>query len=86
MYTYNDWHSVRELLILLVFCLFVVYAVLTGVWQDRKARQVATRIALRDQQLPVAPKLARDGDGRAAETHPARWEKMPVAGSARRAA
>jgi hypothetical protein len=86
MYTYNDWHSVRELLILLVFCLFVVYAVLTGLWRARKTRQMATRIALQDQLPPVAPKLARGGDGRAAEMLLAHWEKMPAADSARRAA
>ena len=86
MYTYHDWHMVRELLILLLFCLFVVYAVLTGAWQDRKARQKATRIAQQNQLLPEVTKLARDGDGRAAETHQARWEGMPVADSARRAA
>ena len=83
MYTYHDWHLVRELLILLVFCLFVVYAVLTGAWQDRKARQKETRVSQQNQLLPVATKLARNANGRATQTRPARWEEMPVPDSAR---
>ncbi len=86
MYTYYDWRLVRELLILLVFCLFVVYAVLAGAWQDRKARQRVARIAQQDQPLPVTTKLARNPDGHAAEAQPARWEEMSVPGSARGAA
>ena len=86
MYAYHDWHLVRELLILVVACLFVVYAVVTGAWQDRKARQMATRMVLQDQLLPLAPTSARNGDGRAAETRPARWEEMPIPDSARRVA
>jgi len=86
MYAYHDWHLVRELLILLVACLFVVYAVLTGAWQDRKATRKATRVAQHAQPLPVAPTSARKGDGRAAETRPARWEELSVPDSARRVA
>jgi hypothetical protein len=80
MYTYYDWHFVREMLILLAVCLFVVYAVLTGAWQDRKARRNTTRIAQQDPPLPVATKLVRILDGHSAETQPARWKEMPVPG------
>jgi cytochrome oxidase assembly protein ShyY1 len=86
MYEYHDWHLVRELLILLVTCLFVVYAVLMGVWQERKPGRMAARIAQQDHTLPLAPTSARKGDGRAAETRPARWEEMPVPDSARQVA
>ena len=67
MYTYYDWHLVRELLILLVFCLFVVYAVLIALWQDRKAKRLANRMTEAHEPLSVARTMARDGNSRGAE-------------------
>jgi hypothetical protein len=86
MDTFDNWHLVRGLVVLLAFCLFVFFAFLAGVWQNWNAKRQARRMTEQDQSLSVEPKMARGGEGRAAERQPAQWEERPVADPARRAA
>jgi hypothetical protein len=79
MYAYHDWHLARELLVLLVTCLFVVYAALIAVWQERKPRRTTAPTAPQDQSFPVARRSERDSDGRTVETLRARWNDPPAA-------
>ena len=73
MYTYYDWHLVRELLLLLVFCLFAIYAVLTGMAQDRKAKRDVRRMTEQDAPPLVQRQILswRCQSSRAAATRPA---------------
>ena len=59
MDTFDNWHLVRELVVLLAFCLFVFFAFLAGVWQSWNAKRQARRMTEQDQPLSVEPKMAR---------------------------
>ncbi len=86
MDTYYDWHLIRGLLLLLVFGLFVIYAVLTGMAQDRKAKRDVRRMTEQDVPPSVDPKIFGGSADRAAEPRRARIEDRIDSGPARRAA
>ena len=89
MDTYYDWHLIRGLLFLLVFGLFVIYAVLTGMAQARKAKRDVRRMTEQDAPPSVQRQISHSGDGRPARParpQQSRREDSAVAGSARQAA
>lgn len=47
MDTFDNWHLVHGLVVLLAFCLFVFFAFLAGVWQNRNAKRQAKRMTER---------------------------------------
>ena len=85
MDSYNDWQLIRELLLLAVFCLFVVWAILAGARQNRNAKRQIRRMTEQDDSVAV-PKMTRGGDGRTVAYKGASREAIPVAGVARHAA
>ena len=86
MDTFYDWHQLRGFAALVILGLFVAYAVLTGVWQSRKAKRQAHPMAEQDEPGSVELAMAGDGDARAVDARQS-WRQDPAAaGSARRAA
>jgi len=84
MYTYNDWHLMRGLVLLAVFGLLMLYAFLAGAWQARKARRDAMRMI--EQVPPVAQGTSRSAESRVAARQPAPQQEANLAGTARHAA
>jgi hypothetical protein len=82
---YNDWLLIRELLLTAVFGLFVVFAVLAGVWQNRSAKRRPGGMTDQDASQ-VVPTMVRNGYGRAVEYKGVSPEARPAARVARHAA
>jgi hypothetical protein len=66
MDTMINWHQVRGLGALSMIGLFLVYAVLAGWWQGRKADGRVDRAVEQDQPYPMGRSMPMDLNRRAA--------------------
>jgi hypothetical protein len=86
MDTFYNWNQIRGLALLAILGLFVIYALMVGVWHSLEAKGTAMRVTEQEQPQSAGSALTGRGDVRATDPEQVWSQEQRDAGPKRRAA